>query len=513
MNTAKIRILALPAVASLAASGLTACTTSSSQEAVAAVTAYVNAVAAGDAELAHELNPYSPILGADGIAASAAATHIEIVEIGDFEELDEGLVVPDPDAAPQETDSDSDADEQDESESTDWTGVDWSDSSWSGLESEEDAALEEVDTVVAGLRAGDLRPRRRESDRGYRSCLRPRREWRDAARLPSAASARGPGRGLRREHTVPAIAPAAIALEVPVEEPEETEESSWWGGDSEDEEADAEAEAVVRTASIGDAPATLSSAEPLLVLPGTYSVQVDPAGQDDLWAAPGTPEPTTAVLQPGGTHTIELAEAELTEAGRAEVHRQLDELASAKYDQMVTFTTSDREESCGILAPSGGWGTAASAFEDEVFTLGNTTLDNGGIVVTAASSNGAKGSSRGNGSSSTFADEAFCAGLESANAGTATVPVEVLSSALTSGDLEVDADGAFEATTPWTLAMTTTVTSFGTTDAAGDRVGYGDDPVQTTFEAEVMIEWTPSGSIGRDGTLTIGDAVIGEDSQ
>ncbi|QAY62550.1 hypothetical protein ET495_03995 [Xylanimonas allomyrinae] len=237
---------------------------------------------------------------------------------------------------------------------------------------------------------------------------------------------------------------------------------------------------------------TLSEEEPLKLLPGVYDMAVDVPQDDALWAPPGSPEPETVMLGPGGDHVIELGAPEVTEAGRAAVQEKLEQLAQAKVAAMTDLQVSDRERQCGLLAPSGGF-SAKDKFDDDWFDATTTNIANGATTVRAVSDNGAQGSSVGNGSRDTFADEAFCAGVSSPDSDVYDVPVSVVSSALTPGKVTVAADGTFGTTTPWSLFMETQIATCGDRDAAGVRVGWDEDQVHTTYTATVELTWESTG--------------------
>jgi hypothetical protein len=296
---------------------------------------------------------------------------------------------------------------------------------------------------------------------------------------------------------LPAVPPAEVTLQTTGAEPTEPLTRL--------EEATAAVEAATspsetnRPAIVAGVAVTLSDSTPLLLLPGAYSVSVPDDAAGALWAPPGLPEPTTVTLGQGETHAVVLAAPEITTAGRESVQTALEGLAASKFEAITTFAVSDRERSCGALAPQ-GWSGTDSGFEDGNFSVDNTNLASGAIEVTATSSNGATGVTLGNGSTKSFADEAFCAGLETPTSVTYTVPVQVLSSHLTSGTATVNSDGSFSTSKPWVFAMETTITTWGNRDAAG---GWNFDGIQTTYTSLVSLQWSPTGVFTPAGTIQI----------
>jgi len=469
----------------------TACSVQPQDGARDLVRPYVEALAAGDGALAHDLNPYAPILTAEGLAASAAASeHLSVVHVGKFEEATDRLgTVNVPTIAPTASTDEGGGDKG-------LLGIDFSDDSWSGLETPKDA-LKDVKDVVTGFVPVTISLGASEStvplgvacgrdDTGKSVCVFRRVDLTEEQQAKYGTDV-----------APPAFAPAEVMLETTaVETPEPSTRL---------ERATAAVEAATgpsettRDAIVAGVTVTLSDVEPLLLLPGSYTVAVPDDDAGALWAPPGLPEPTTVTLGQGETHSVVLAAPELTAAGRESVRTALELTAASKFEDITTFSVSDRERSCSALAPQ-GWSGTDNGFEDDDFSVANTNLASGAIEVTATSTNGATGVTLGNGSTKSWADEAFCAGLETPTSVAYAVPVEVLNSRLTTGTLKVNADGSFTTTTPWVFAMETTITTWGNRDAAG---GWNFAGIQTTYTSVVSLEWSPSGVFTQDGQIKI----------
>lgn len=487
------------AVALLASAGAITVTGCSSQggAAEARVRDYLASLAAGDAAKAHELNPYSAVLSAEGAAASAAGGHLSVVKVEGFVEAKDTFDVPT--AVPTPTAS--------SSTGPDWTGIDWDDQSWSGQEGS--AQMKDVKKVTTGFvpvtfKLGD-------AERtvpigiafGQDSTGAEQFAFRSVALNSDQAAQFGMAKA------VPALAPASVKLAHATTEEDGSdsdgtaeEETPWW--QKAEQRVDEATTELARDATLSGAKVALSE-ESLLLLPGTYEVVVGQPADDALWGATA-PASENVTLQPGDEHQVKLGPATVTEAGKKHVQDVLEKLAQDKYDAMVKFEISDRDQACGLLAPASGWGSSSSDFEDDWFTASSTNIASGGITVEAKSSNKTTGTKSGNGSSDTFADEAFCAGKADAEATSYTVPVEVVSSSLTPGSVTVNNDGTFTTTSPWTLAMETKVSSYDNTDAAGQNVGWGKPKVKTTYTATVNITWSPTGALSSDGELKPADS-------
>ncbi len=477
---------------------LTGCS-AESDAATSAVRTYVEAVAAGDGKAAHEADPYSPILTTEGLAASTAGGHIEIVSVGSFTEAEEKLKVEVP-----ETETTPTADPSTGTTHTDWTGIDWEDTSWTGSDADDDDSLKDAKEVKEGIVPVTYKLAGEEHTVPIGIAYGSDTEGNTVTAFRAVALTDELAAQYGIATAPPALAPAAVSLSTTDSDnsSEETSESWWEKVKDKADDDESDTPEVTRAGTISGATVTLSDQTPLLLLPGTYDVAIGDAPADVLWAAPGSPEPAAVTLGPGDQYTAALGEAVVTEAGTKLVQDKMAELAETKFDAMTTFTTSDRDKSCGVLAPSSGWGSSSStSFEDEWFTTATTNIASGGISVTGTSSNKAKATVEGNGSSSTLADEAFCSGKASADAKTYTVPVNVTDSSLTPGTTVVAADGTITTTTPWTLAMTTTVTTWDDTDASGTSVGWGKDPVKSTYVATVSITWSPTGTLTADGEI------------
>jgi hypothetical protein len=490
---------------------LTACSKSDNADAEKAVHDYMTAVAAGDSVAAHGVDPYSPILTDEGAAASTAGVHLEVVKVGSFEPIAEGL---DASAAAAAAATAKKAEAAAKSKSSDssngWLGIDWSDQSWNGAKAEKGDSLKAVETVTQGVVAvtyslGDATvtvPIGIAYGRDDKGVMKV--EFRSFTLSAEQAAKYGTA------EAVPALAPAAIVLDT-TDAADATaaaaaaDKPSWWDETMVDVK-DATRKKTTRTASLAAASVTLSDESALLVLPGVYSLAVGAADGADLWASPASPEPTTLTLGPGDEGRVALGAPVVTAAGKAEVQTQVAQIASDKFDLMTAFKVSDRDQSCGALAPTSSWTVGAkNAFEDDWMTSENSNLASGGIKVDAVSDNGAVGSASGNGSKDTFADEAFCAGKSSADTKDAYMnAVKVLSLSLTPGKVTVADDGTFTTVTPWTLSMTTTVSAYSSHDAGGNPVGYGKNPVTTTYTATVAINWEPQGTLARNGEIKAG---------
>ncbi len=476
------------AVVLLATVGVVTLSGCSSQAgaAEAKVKEYLSALAAGDAAKAHRLNPYSPILTAEGAAASAAApAHLTAVNVGGFVEAKKDFDSI-PTAMPSPTASSS-------AGRADWSGIDWEDETWTG--GKDDSSLKDVRSITQGVvpvtfKVGDSAERTaaigvafgRDSTGAEQFAFRSVVLSNDLAATYGAAKA------------VPALPPASVKLAGGTAG--ETDNATpWW--ETVGQKVDDATTMLSREATISGAKVTLTE-NSLLLLPGVYDIAVGQPSEGALWAA-SAPAPQTVALAPADEHVVKLGAPTVTEAGKALVQAELQRLAQAKFNAMVDFTPSDREQVCGTLAPS-MWGS--SRFEDDTFTVRNTNIANGGISIAAVSSNKATGTRAGNGSDS-FADGAFCSGQASADATSYTVPVEVETSSLTPGTVATADDGTFTTTTPWSLAMTTKVSTFGNADAAGKSVPFGKPKVKTTYTATVAINWLPSGKLTDDGKVEV----------
>lgn len=468
------------AMATLSALTLAACGSDpGADNAPEFVMSYVEAITgeSADAKAAHDANPYSPILTGEEIAASAAGIPLELVEIGDFEEATEVLGKPGTEVAPQS--SASAADDQD---MTGWAGIDWSDGSWSGLETpagkDQVSAAPKVtegfvpvtfrlgqDEIVVpiGLAYGEV-----DGVPAY------------AYRTVGLTDDQRARFGL--DAAPPAVLPAQIVLDVPEDYEEDV---GFWG-----RLRGKEPEPTSRQADISGVQVTLGETEPFTLLPGVYKVSV--AGAEDELFAPGEAEIETLTLLPGAETHVTLPEFQVTESGRQAIRDALQAIADEKFEALTSFVFSDRNQACGALVD---WSTQ---FEDDALHTGNSTIDQGAVKVTATSSNGA--AATGVGTQDPLARLAFCAGKASRDDFYGTVPVTVTDSALTSGVIEVHDDGTWGTVEPWVFTVQTTVESVDRYDAEST---WQETPITTTYVGDVALEWAPSGVLLSDGTVEI----------
>ncbi|WDH78256.1 hypothetical protein PTQ19_12115 [Microbacterium esteraromaticum] len=485
---------------------LTACSSAAQDTAEKAVTDYVTALSEGDAKLAHEINPYSPII-TDGLAASAAGEPIQIVEVGEFAPADasglEKIPTPSVEVGEGEPDSEPGLGE-----------IDWNDTSWTGLEADQPdpldgAAKHDIQegavpvtyllgdtetTVPIGVAFG--RDKNGEIQYAFREVP-----------LGGEMAAR-----FGTDVAFPALPGATVGIER-IDTDEDADEASSYLGDAVDATGEAASKAVeveiIRDGTVSGEAVTFSEREPLLLLPGVYELNIEAPTGDALWASPGLEEPIEVVLEPGQSFDLELPEQQITDAGRQAIVDYLSELADGQFEALTTYELSDRGQACGALAPGkrGLFSSGASEFEKESgdwFTEETTNIASGGIVVNATSTNGATGSRSGNGSKETFADEAFCAGVQERKSNVYDVPVEVVSSSMEPGSVDVSDDGHFTTTTPWRFTVSTKITTHSSEDAAGERI-YGRDPVATTYTGTVDLTWEPSGVMKINGDVKPSD--------
>lgn len=460
---------------------------------------YLDALAAGDATAAHIANPYSPTLTAEGTAVSAAGRHVQIVNVGGFEEATDPL------AAAETPEPSSSTTAEGSNDTSDWWGIDWSSKDWAGIDKPDDPLTDSPSAVTQGVVPVTLGVAGSTVTVPVGVAVGKDKDGRELAVFRAVPLSAEQQARWGVTEAAPAIAPAIISVGTDTE-PEATpgatpttaaDQPSWW---EKVKDKVGEATGVVSATPVTVAGITveLVPSAPLAVLPGEYDIAVPEPAAGALFAAPASPQPVAAPLLPGQEHTIAVGDPQVTDTGRRKVHDELDKLAETQHQAMVSFEVSDREQACGTLAPPL---FGASRFETGgTFTTANTNIASGGITITARSSDGTKGNRSGNGNVGGFADEAFCAGKKSATATTWDQPVTVETSNLTGGQVTVNPDGTFTTSSPWRLTMTTKQVTVTTQNATGAPVYPA---VKTTYKARVDIEWRPAGQLDADGTVKI----------
>ena len=297
---------------------------------------YLDAVATGDVAAAVAANPWSPRFGSvtaagrplmDDVAAavSAAGGRLTVVAVGEFQPVasaEEGSAAPEATTPAAAGDS--------------WWLTDWSGDDWGGSGQPTDRLFGDEATplsegvVPVTVALGD-------AERTYPLGVavqvdaetgEPVLEYRPVVLDATLAAQYGV------PTAPPALPPVAIVLTTGDETP-----ADWWTLN-----AHTTAE---RPATVAGVQVEFTDGRPLVLLPGSYQVEVD----DDPWPselfepAP-TPAPQTIALLPGNVHQVDVAPGSLTDAGRELIVGTLDSHIWLLSDRLAKFEAGYELDRC-----------------------------------------------------------------------------------------------------------------------------------------------------------------------